>query len=78
MLPLALLLGVIAGYFGVWVDDLIQYVYTTLSSIPGVLLITASVLSLQTYINSHPEQFATLAQSADARLLALCFIFGLY
>lgn len=77
MLPLALFLGVMAGYFGGLVDDVIQYIYTTLSSIPGVLLITASVLSLQTYIASHPEQFTTLAQSADARLLALCLILGI-
>lgn len=76
MLPLALFLGVVAGYFGGLADDIIQYVYTTLSSIPGVLLITASVLSLQTYIANHPEQFPTLAQSADARLLALCLILG--
>lgn len=76
MLPLALMLGIAAGYFGGIVDDIIQYVYTTLSSVPGVLLITASVLSLQTYITNHPEQFTTLAKSADARLLALCFILG--
>lgn len=76
MLPLALFLGIGAGYFGGIVDDVIQYIYTTLSSIPGVLLITASVLSLQTYISSHPDQFSTLAQSADARLLALCLILG--
>ncbi|RUR10288.1 ABC transporter permease [Legionella sp. km772] len=76
MLPLAVFLGIAAGYFGGWVDDVIQYIYTTLSSIPGVLLITASVLSLQAYITSHPEQFQTLAKSADARLLALCFILG--
>lgn len=76
MLPLALFLGIVAGYFGGVVDDVIQFIYTTLSSIPGVLLITASVLSLQTYIASHPEQFSTLAKSADARLLALCLILG--
>lgn len=76
MLPLALFLGIAAGYFGGIIDDMIQYLYTTLSSIPGVLLITASVLSLQTYINNHPDQFTTLAQSADARLLALCCILG--
>lgn len=76
MLPLALFLGIVAGYFGGLIDDVIQYIYTTLSSIPGVLLITASILSLQTYITSHPEQFTTLAQSADARLLALCLILG--
>ncbi len=76
MLPLALLGGIAAGYFGGWVDDAIQYTYTTLSSIPGVLLITASVLSIQTYIANHPEMFPTLAQRADARLLALCLILG--
>ncbi|WP_133127168.1 ABC transporter permease [Legionella nagasakiensis] len=76
MMPLALMLGIAAGYFGGVIDDIIQYVYTTLSSIPGVLLITASILSMQTYIANHPEQFTTLAQSADARLLALCFILG--
>lgn len=76
MMPLALLLGIAAGYFGGVIDDVIQYIYTTLSSIPGVLLITASVLSMQTYIANHPQEFTTLSQSADARLLALCLILG--
>ena len=76
MLPLALLLGISAGYFGGLVDDVIQYIYITLSSIPGVLLISASVLSMQTYIANHPERFPTLSKSADARLLALCLILG--
>lgn len=76
MLPLAIILGIAAGYFGGFVDDIIQYIYTTLSSIPGVLLITASVLSMQTYIANHPLQFATLDKSADARLFALCLILG--
>lgn len=76
MLPLALLLGITAGYFGGLIDDIIQYLYITLSSIPGILLITASVLSMQTYIANHPQQFPTLGKSADARLLALCLILG--
>lgn len=76
MLPLAIFLGIAAGYFGGFTDDIIQYVYTTLSSIPGVLLITASVLSMQTFITNHPEHFPSLAESADARLLALCLILG--
>lgn len=75
-LPFALFLGVAAGYFGGLIDDIIQYLYTTLSSIPGVLLITASVLSMQTFIANHPSFFTTLAQQADARLLALCIILG--
>lgn len=40
-LPVALLLGVLAGYYKGWVDEAIQYVYTTLSSVPNVLLIAA-------------------------------------
>ncbi|MDF1645409.1 MAG: ABC transporter permease [Legionellaceae bacterium] len=77
MMPLALSLGVASGYWGGRVDDVVQYVYTTLSSIPGVLLITASVLSIQTYLANHPERFSSLSDDADARLLALCFILGI-
>lgn len=76
MLPLALLCGLAAGYFGGITDDIIQYIYTTLSSIPGVLLISAAILSLQTYIASHPQLFDSLEQAADARLLILCIILG--
>jgi len=77
MLPFALVLGTMAGYFHGWIDDIIQYIYTTLSSIPGVLLISASILVLQVYISNHPNLFPTLMQRADARLLALCIILGI-
>ncbi|MDF1654079.1 MAG: ABC transporter permease [Coxiellaceae bacterium] len=77
MLPFAMVLGTLAGYFRGWVDDIIQYVYTTLSSIPGVLLITAAVLVLQVTIANNPTWFTTLPQRADARLLALCIILGI-
>ena len=77
MLPLAALLGIMAGYFRGWVDDLIQYVYTVLNSIPGVLLIAAAVLMMQVVIDSHPQWFSTAAERADLRLLALCFILGI-
>ena len=76
MLPFAVALGIVAGYVGGWVDDVIQYLYTTLNSIPGVLLIAASVLMMQVVIDTHPDWFATAAQRADARLLALCLILG--
>lgn len=77
MLPFALILGIVAGYFSGFIDDIIQYVYTTLSSIPGVLLISAAILVMQVYISNHPELFPTLSQRADARLLALCLILGI-
>ena len=76
MLPLAIGLGIAAGYLGGKVDDLIQYVYTTLNSIPGVLLIAAAVLVVQVQIEAHPELFDTAAARSDVRLLALCAILG--
>ena len=76
-LPLAIGLGILAGYFRGWVDDVIQYHYTTLSSIPGVLLIAAAVLMMQVVIDTHPQWFSTAAERADLRLLALCFILGM-
>lgn len=77
MLPLAIILGIAAGYFKGWADDVIQYVYTTLTAIPGVLLIAACVLMMQVYIDTSPELFPTAAQRADLRLFLLCMILGL-
>jgi peptide/nickel transport system permease protein len=77
LLPMGIALGTMAGYFRGWVDDVIQYVYTTLNSIPGVLLIAASVLMMQVVIDRHPEWFSVAAQRADFRLLILCAILGL-
>jgi len=76
MLPAAILLGIMAGYFRGWVDDIIQYTYTTLNSIPGVLLIAAAILMMQIYMSNHEEAFASLTQRADLRLLFLCLILG--
>jgi peptide/nickel transport system permease protein len=76
-LPIGIGFGVAAGYFRGWVDDVIQYIYTTLNSIPGVLLIAAAALMMQMIIDLHPEWFSTAAERADMRLLALCLILGM-
>ncbi len=76
MLPFAVSLGIAAGYFRGWIDDLIQYLYTTLSSIPGVLLIAAAVLILQVYMDKNAEAFSSVTERADVRLLFLCIILG--
>ncbi|MBI3221699.1 MAG: ABC transporter permease [Nitrosomonadales bacterium] len=76
-LPLALLLGIAAGYLRGWVDDVIQYIYTVLSSIPSVLLIAAAVLMMQITIETHPHWFDTAASRADLRLVFLCLILGM-
>ncbi len=77
MLPFAIILGISAGFFGGLVDDVIQYIYITISSVPGVLLIAASVLSMHVFIVNHPEWFSTITARSDARLVALCLILGL-
>ncbi len=77
LLPVGIALGIMAGYFKGWIDDVIQYVYTTLNSIPGVLLIAAAVLMMQVVIDRNADWFPTAAQRADFRLLILCAILGL-
>lgn len=77
VLPLALALGVTAGYLRGWVDEVIQYIYTLLASIPDVLLIAASVLMLQVFIDKNTGFFDTALERADARLFFLCLILGI-
>jgi peptide/nickel transport system permease protein len=76
LLPVGITAGIAAGYFRGWVDDVIQYLYTTLNSIPGVLLIAASVLMVQVYVDANASMFPTAAQRSDFRLLMLCAILG--
>jgi peptide/nickel transport system permease protein len=47
-LPVGTLLGIYAGYYRRWVDDVIQYVYTVLYSIPDILLLIAILMVLGT------------------------------
>lgn len=76
-LPFAILFGTIAGYFRGWIDDCVQYVYITLSSIPGVLFIAAAMLTLETLISAHTNYFELMAQRVDSRLILLCAILGI-
>ena len=77
MMPIAISFGIAAGYFKGWVDDAIQYLYTTLSSIPGILLIASAVLLFQVWIDLNPDYFGTSLEKGDARFIALCFILGI-
>ena len=53
-------------------DDVVQYVYTTLSSIPDILLIAAAMLILQVGLTAKDTTL-----SADERLVYLCIIMGI-
>ena len=77
MLPLALILGMSAGYFKGWIDDVVQYLYTTLNAIPGVLLIAAAVLMLDVYMYNHADKFTSVIERADWRLFFICLILGI-
>ncbi len=76
-LPLAVVLGIMAGYLKGWVDEVIQYLYTMLSSIPNILLIAACVLMVQVFLDKHPELFETGVERADVKLFLLCAVLGL-
>jgi peptide/nickel transport system permease protein len=76
-LPVAVVLGVMAGYFKGWVDEAIQYLYTVLSSVPNILLIAALVLMVQVFLDKHPELFETGVERADLKLFLLCLVLGL-
>jgi peptide/nickel transport system permease protein len=45
-IPLGTLFGILAGYFRRRVDDAIQYVYSTIASIPTILLLISIILVL--------------------------------
>ncbi len=81
IIPFAIFFGVIAGFFGGFIDDIIQYVYTTLSSIPGVLLIVAFMLlfggkGFQGGLVSESDVFLSVFVPND-RLFWLCLILGI-
>lgn len=75
-LPVAIVMGVMAGYFRGWVDRVIEYAYTTLSSVPSILLIAAAMLMVQVWLDSHPDIFETGLERADVKIFLLCVIVG--
>jgi peptide/nickel transport system permease protein len=75
-IPIAVVLGALAGYFGKRVDDFIVWLYTVFDSIPGLLFIIAMVIVLRTAVaSSHFLQLAT--RVFDPGLLSVCLGIGL-
>ena len=72
VIPTAVLFGVISGYFGGFIDDIIQYIYTTLESIPSILLIAATMLIVDTLVHNDSSFI-----SADQKLIYLCCVLGI-
>lgn len=40
-IPIGVVLGAVAGYFGGWIDEVVVWFYTTFSSIPQIMLLMA-------------------------------------
>lgn len=81
IIPFAIFFGLIAGFYGGIIDDVIQYIYTTLSSIPGVLLIAAFMLlfgtgGYQGGLVKETDTFLGFFVLND-RLFWLCVIMGI-
>ena len=76
-LPVAVVLGIAAGFLRGWVDEVVQYVYTVFSSVPNVLLIAACVLMVQGFLDRNPGLFETSLERADLKLFLLCVVLGL-
>jgi peptide/nickel transport system permease protein len=45
-IPIGVLLGITAGYYRRWVDDIIQYLYSTIASVPEILMLVAILMVL--------------------------------
>jgi peptide/nickel transport system permease protein len=45
-IPIGVVLGALAGYFGGWIDEAVVWFYTTLSSIPSIMLLIAITFML--------------------------------
>ncbi|MCA8938936.1 MAG: ABC transporter permease, partial [Planctomycetes bacterium] len=77
----AVIFGSIAGYFGGVTDDLIVWLYTTLASIPFLLLLVA----IMGVIPSQPDPYGFLRKSLDFfgidlkgfKFIAMLFVIGL-
>lgn len=46
-IPLGILVGAVAGYYGGWLDDLVVWLVTTLSTIPGLVRVIAIRFAFQ-------------------------------
>lgn len=45
-IPIGVILGCLAGYFGGWIDDFVTWLYTTFSSVPNIMLLISITLIL--------------------------------
>ncbi len=72
--PIGVTFGAIAGYFGGWVDDVVVWFYTTLSSIPSFMLLIAITYALGKGLTSIYIALSVVAWVGLARVIRGEFI----
>jgi peptide/nickel transport system permease protein len=73
-IPIGVFFGAMAGYFGGWIDDLIVWFYTTLSSIPNIMLLIAIAFVLGKGISAIYVALGITAWVSLARVIRGEFI----
>ncbi|MEO5968910.1 MAG: ABC transporter permease [Bdellovibrionia bacterium] len=72
--PIGVFFGALAGYFGGWVDDAVVWLYTTLSSIPNIMLLIAIAFVLGKGLTSIYVALGITAWVSLARVIRGEFI----
>ncbi len=72
--PVGIFFGALAGYFGGWVDDVVVWFYTTLSSIPNIMLLIAIAFVLGKGLTSIYIALGITAWVSLARIIRGEFI----
>ncbi|MEI8314683.1 MAG: ABC transporter permease, partial [Verrucomicrobiota bacterium] len=75
-IPIAVLLGAFAGYFGRKTDDAVVYTYTVFDSIPGLLFIFAVNIVIRGLL-THTSSGQTLSRYFDPGVIAVALGIGL-
>jgi peptide/nickel transport system permease protein len=75
-IPIAVILGAVAGYFGRKTDELIVYVYTVFDSIPGLLFIFAVIIVFRGLL-TNTTAGQTVSRYLDPGVIAAALGIGL-
>lgn len=68
-IPLGVLLGMLAGYFRGWVDDVIQFIYSTVAAVPEILMLVAILMVLGKGLGSMAIALGITGWVGMARLI---------
>lgn len=68
-IPLGVLLGLMAGYYRRWVDDAVQYLYSTVAAVPEILMLVAILMVLGKGLGSMAIALGITGWVGMARLI---------